>query len=216
MTPDWLSESIHNFYELPSIKPVIWYLHAAAGFITKANCINAIRRENYLTWPLVTVKNVTKHFLESEETEQGHMKGQRQVVRSTWKTKPPTEEPKALETTKKEKLHEILISTYEMKSIIYSYQTGKFQHLVESREKYQMVRHDVERNYKWVESLRNRTKGEMILGWTSDLACMKLCGITPRHQVLDNKASSAWKEAICHSGMTYQLVLPDEHRRNLA
>ncbi len=45
---------------------------------------------------------------------------------------------------------------------------------------------------------------------------MKQYGVTPTKQVLDNKASAAYKEAIQESGMTYQLVPMDNHRRNAA
>ena len=76
-------EYIHNVYELPSIEPTIRYLHAAAGFPVKATWLKAIRNGNYSTWPLINVKNVAKHFPESEETQFGHMQGQRQGVRST-------------------------------------------------------------------------------------------------------------------------------------
>ena len=78
-------EAINNVYELPSIKPTIRYLHGAAGFPTKSTWLNAIRKGNFLTWPLVNVKNVNKYFPESEETQKGHMRGQRQGVRSTKK-----------------------------------------------------------------------------------------------------------------------------------
>ena len=45
---------------------------------------------------------------------------------------------------------------------------------------------------------------------------MKRCGIVPRHQILDNQASMAYKTAIETSNMTYQLVPPNDHRRNMA
>eukprot|EP00804_Cyclotella_cryptica_P006226 CCRYP_020767-RA/>CCRYP_020767-RA protein AED:0.16 eAED:0.16 QI:0/0/0/1/1/1/2/0/846 len=45
---------------------------------------------------------------------------------------------------------------------------------------------------------------------------MKACGIQPTRQVLDNEISAAYKLAITASGMTYQLVPPDDHRRNIA
>eukprot|EP00804_Cyclotella_cryptica_P019412 CCRYP_006613-RA/>CCRYP_006613-RA protein AED:0.27 eAED:0.27 QI:0/-1/0/1/-1/1/1/0/573 len=45
---------------------------------------------------------------------------------------------------------------------------------------------------------------------------MKACGIQPTRQVLDNEISAAYKLAITESGMTYQLVPPDDHRRNIA
>ena len=45
---------------------------------------------------------------------------------------------------------------------------------------------------------------------------MKHQGITPAHQFLDNKISQTYKDEIRESGMSYQLVLSDDHRRNIA
>ena len=72
--------AISNVYNLPSIKLAIRYLHGAAGFPTKATCMKAIRNRNYLTWPLINVKNVSNCFPVSEETQKGHMRTQRQGV----------------------------------------------------------------------------------------------------------------------------------------
>ena len=74
---------IHNIYKLPSINSTIRYLHAAADFPTKESWLRAIRQGNYNSWPLINVKNVARHFPESEETLKGHMHGQCQGVRST-------------------------------------------------------------------------------------------------------------------------------------
>jgi len=38
-----------------------------AGFPTKTSWLKAIRKGNYLSWPLINVKNITKYFSESEE-----------------------------------------------------------------------------------------------------------------------------------------------------
>ena len=45
---------------------------------------------------------------------------------------------------------------------------------------------------------------------------MKLQGIVPLHQILDNEISQAYKDEIRETGMTYQLVPPENHRRNIA
>ena len=60
------AEAINNVYELPSIEPAIRYLHGAADFPTKATWLKAIRNGSYLSCPLVNIKNVNKHFPESE------------------------------------------------------------------------------------------------------------------------------------------------------
>ena len=76
---EWLNlvhEAINNVYDLPNIEHTIHYLHAAAGFPTKTAWLKAIHQ-------LANVNNVNKYFTESEETQQGHMRNQRQGVRST-------------------------------------------------------------------------------------------------------------------------------------
>ena len=75
------SETIQNVYELLSIEGAVRYLHAAAIFPTKSTWLKSILHGNYLTWPLITIKNVHKYFPESEETQKGHMRNQRQGVR---------------------------------------------------------------------------------------------------------------------------------------
>ena len=48
------------------------------------------------------------------------------------------------------------------------------------------------------------------------LLCMKLQGILPMHQILDNENSQAYTNEIRNTGMTYQLVPPYNHRRNIS
>ena len=76
-------EEAHNVYSLPSISQSIKYLHAAAGFPVQETWIDAIQAGNYITWPGLTAAAVRKHFPDSDETQKGHMKKQRQGVRST-------------------------------------------------------------------------------------------------------------------------------------
>ena len=70
-------EAIQKVYEIPRIKGTVRYLHAAAGFPTKATWLKSIPHVNYLTWPILTINNVHKYFPESEETQKGHMRNQR-------------------------------------------------------------------------------------------------------------------------------------------
>ncbi len=55
-------DHMHDVYELPSVEPTIQYLHGAAEFPTRTLWLKAIRHGNYLSWPLINVKNVTKFF----------------------------------------------------------------------------------------------------------------------------------------------------------
>ena len=106
-------------YELPSIEQAVRYLHAAAGYPVKSTWLKAIRNGNYATWPLINVKNVAKHFPESEETQYGHMRSQRQGVRSTKvTTKVASNEPTPLP-----KQHDIVIKMYDNSGTMYTDQT---------------------------------------------------------------------------------------------
>ena len=59
----------------------------------------------------MNVKNVNKHFPESKETQFGHMRGQRQGVRTTQ----PAPEPDAVTPAKPEpKQHDFLVKIYNV------------------------------------------------------------------------------------------------------
>jgi len=89
---------------------------------------------------------------------------------------------------------------------MYTDQTGRFLHTLSRGNRYQMILFHVASNSIWVEPTKNKTEGEMILARQRALQRMKLCGIVPKRQVLDNKASAAYQTAIKESNMGYQLV----------
>ena len=163
------TDTIGNVYELPSIEQTIWYLHAAAGFPTKTTWLKAIRKGNYNTWPLLTVKNVNKHFPESEKTQQGHMRSQRQGVRSTkvmTGIKRLEEEKKTGHNNQQAptltKQEDIYIKIQDTNNTKYTDKTGKFPHISSRGNQYQMVAYHVDSNSIWVKPMKNQTEGEMI------------------------------------------------------
>eukprot|EP00804_Cyclotella_cryptica_P025733 CCRYP_002928-RA/>CCRYP_002928-RA protein AED:0.21 eAED:0.24 QI:0/0/0/1/0/0/4/0/800 len=194
------TEHILNVYKLPSITQSIRYLHAAAGSPTKLSWLSAIRKGNYSTWPLINVKNIHKHFPQSEETQQGHMRNQQQGTRSTKQTLPQEEPQKPLP-----QLQDIFIRTYNTHSTLYTDQTGKFPHLSSQINWHQMILYHVDSNSILAEPNKNKTKGKLILARNRALQRMKASGIYPIQQVLDNEISAAYKLAITNSGMAYQL-----------
>jgi hypothetical protein len=70
-------------FDLPNNQQTVLYYHAAAGFPPKETFPDAVQARNYATWPGLTTPLVNKHFPDSNETQKGHMKGQRQGVQST-------------------------------------------------------------------------------------------------------------------------------------
>jgi hypothetical protein len=146
------TEIINDVYELLSIEQTIRYLHAAAGHPTKHSWLKAIARGNYNSWPLVNIRNVRKHFPESEETQQGHMRGARQGVRST--SNPPanlndlglSSDPPPPDIV--EKKNDIYIKVYELNQedrlthTMFSDQTGEVPYVSSRGNKYIMLQAD--------------------------------------------------------------------------
>ena len=56
--------AINNVYKLKMQKEMVRYYHAAVEFLTKATWTNAIRNNQYTSWPELTVAAVQKHFFE--------------------------------------------------------------------------------------------------------------------------------------------------------
>eukprot|EP00804_Cyclotella_cryptica_P025841 CCRYP_002710-RA/>CCRYP_002710-RA protein AED:0.44 eAED:0.44 QI:0/-1/0/1/-1/1/1/0/140 len=139
------------------------------------------------------------------------MKNQRQGIRSTKQRVQPIVPPPTLPQQ-----NDIYIKTYDTSNTLYTDQTGKFPHVSSRGFRYQMILYHIASNSIWVEPTKNRTEGELILARSRALLRTKACNITPRHQVLDNEISAAYRDAITTSAMTYQLVPPDDHRRNIA
>jgi hypothetical protein len=148
-------EAASNVYSLPSIPQAIKYLHAAAGFLTKDTWVKAIKNGNYVSWPGLIVDGVNKHFPEPIETQQGHMKKQRQYVRSTKQEHivEETSEDKAL--TRAVAKHNILVKVLNAPNTVYSNQTGRIPVQSNRGNCFLMVFYDVDSNYIDAEPMKN-------------------------------------------------------------
>eukprot|EP00804_Cyclotella_cryptica_P013343 CCRYP_005115-RA/>CCRYP_005115-RA protein AED:0.46 eAED:0.46 QI:0/0/0/1/0/0/2/0/94 len=73
---------------------------------------------------VMATTNVNKYFPQSEETQQGHMKNQRQGFRSTKQRVQPNVLPPTLPQQ-----NDIYIKTYDSSNTLYTDQTGKFPHV---------------------------------------------------------------------------------------
>ena len=79
-----------------------------------------------------------------------------------------------------------------------------------------MVFVEIDGNVIMAEAMKRRTEGEMIATYEKLIKRLKQCGITPKKQILNNECSEKYKEAIKNNNMTYELVPPDIHCRNIA
>jgi hypothetical protein len=79
-------------------------------------------------------------------------------------------------------------------------------------------------NSFWVEPLKTQTEGSLIAAQMQALKQMRKQGIVLKHQILDSQCSACMKLAKesttlldgSVSKMTYKLIPPEDHQRNLA
>jgi len=139
-------EEISNVYNLPSISQTIKYHHASAGYPVEDTWIKAINAGNYATWPGITSAAIQKHFPESDEMQKGHMKWQRQGVRSTKVLESIPEEVNRATGAKDsptppklKKMKDVYIKIHMASKTMYTDQPGRFPATSSSGNQYIMV-----------------------------------------------------------------------------
>eukprot|EP00956_Cyclotella_meneghiniana_P036454 scaffold125927_cov79-Cyclotella_meneghiniana.AAC.1 len=131
----------NSVYDLPSTEQAIKWMHAVCGYPVKTTWLKAIKAGNYVGWPLLTVKNVTKYYPETTETPKGHLNQTRKNVRST-KPKPfKTVNTSQLEGKKVQDIH---TQVYDVRETVFTDQTGQFPTQSRSGNKYIMVMVDID------------------------------------------------------------------------
>ena len=215
-------ETVNNVYELRSKAEMVQFYHAAAGFPTKRTWVRAVQRGHYASWPGLTAAAVQKHFPESMETQKGHMRAQPAGIRST-KKQPVVkveEDDEEVQRPPMKKQKDIMIKIIDTNADeewkIYTDQTGKFPRKSSRGNQYVMVLYEVDSNYIMVEPMMNRTAGEMVRVYQHLIDRLNARGIYPKLQMLDNEISAEYEDVIASNKITFQLVPPHNHRRNIA
>ena len=219
-------EAINNVYELKTQPELVRYLHACAGFPTKPSWIKAIKNGQYASWPGLTVKAVAKHFPESEETMKGHGRKTKSGLRSTKANADSEPDFDDVEnatmnqthslTKQKESVLMVFDLSDEAQRLMYTDQTGKFPKKSSKGNHYIMVLIEIDSNAILVEAMKNRTAGEMIRAYLVLVTRLSNAGVKPKMHILDNECSEEFKAQIRKNNMTFQLVPPHDHRRNIA
>ena len=86
---------------------------------------------------------------------------------------------------------------------MYTDQTGNFPHVSIQGNRYMMVLAHIDSDSIWVEPMKNRTEGGMMLARRRALQKMHAVGIIPKRHVLDNETSMAYRQEIMATRMTY-------------
>ena len=140
-------------------------------------------------------------------------------VRSTKEPEPETPEIREAEAhlaALRKKHRDIHVTVKDASEIIYTDQTGRFPVVSSQGHKYLMFLYEADGNYIMFEPMRSREEGEMIRTYNVLIERLKSQGIKPIKQMLDNEASQKYLKAIEEHGITWELVPPSNHRRNLA
>ncbi|KAL7525492.1 hypothetical protein ACHAWF_001385 [Thalassiosira exigua] len=94
-----VTRSVQCAYDLPSVKALVWYFHASAGFPVRTTWLKVIKAGNYDSWRGLTYENAEKYCPNTVETAKDYSVQTRQGVRSTkrkkrlWSSPPMVEIP---------------------------------------------------------------------------------------------------------------------------
>ena len=79
-----------------------------------------------------------------------------------------------------------------------------------------MVAHNIDANYIFMDTMKNRSEIQMMACYQRIVNRMKKLGLTLKKQILDNEASEAYTELIEYNGMVWEFIPPGQHRRSIA
>ncbi|KAL7502105.1 hypothetical protein ACHAXN_000864, partial [Cyclotella atomus] len=189
-------------------------MHAVLGYPVKSTWLKAVKAGNFVGWPLLTEKNISKYYPETIETPKGHMNQQRKNVRST---KKPFEVCQAAAALRGKKVKDVFVQTYDVRETIFSDQTGQYPTQSRSGNKYIMVMVEINSNAILVEPMKSRKDAEMIRVYDKLVKRLNDANIHPQKHMLDNEISANMKEHIKKQHkFNVELVPPGNHRRNAA
>ena len=215
---------------------LIRYLHAACFAPVPSTWKRAIKNNNFVTWPGLTVDLINRHLPPSIATVRGHVHRERKHLQSsksaTLKSdknahtiaKPeddPTGDdddffpPSPAPNVKTNQVAYVLIDRKEI-STAYHDLTGRFPIRSSQGNEYVMIGYHFDANYILGHPVRDRTASAIKKAWEHMHHEFSKAGAAPSTWVLDNEVSAELKQAFAKQNVSYQLVPPRSHRRNLA
>jgi hypothetical protein len=125
-------------------------------------------------------------------------------------------EPGTEEVSPAKRHNDIFVLVKDLAKSIHSDQTGAFLYTLQQGNRYLMIAIHLDANSIFCEPMKNRSEDEMIEAYQKIINRMKAAGLGLKTHRLNNEASKAYKQCIHRNGMMDELVLPDNHRSNLA
>jgi hypothetical protein len=185
--------------DLPSISSLVCFYHACLGFSVKQTWLNAIKAKNCDTFDGLTYSNAAWYCPDANRTILGHLAQQCQNVKST-KIKPIAQQaspllpaispPEAISPS-----NEVFVQVHPL-SKLYTDNTGQFPVWARTGNQYVMIPYHADGNLILQEAFQTRSNRHCIAAYNSIMTCIAAQGLSVDVQILDNKASAAYKQAI--------------------
>ena len=223
----------YSAYDLPSVKDLVRYFHAAAGFPVRSTWIDAINAGKYASWPDLTLNNAKKYCTSATETILGYLVQGRQGVRSTRRRRrgdhspaTPTNMPAPTGDTEHNTKRDNQLSHQTSKELhiqvrhiskLYTDDTGWFPVQARSCNQYMMIVYHCDLNVILACPFNSRKDVNILQAYHAIMEQLKSRRHHVDFQVLDNEASAAYRQLITDKWKAdFQLVPPNIHRRNAA
>ena len=198
-----------------SPKTLIQYLHAALYSPTKRILLQAVRNVHFVTWPGLTVANVTKLLTETPETALGNLDQEKQGLQSS---KAAPQDMDYFPPQQAQQTHDAVAALvpFRQQHKAFFDLTGEFPYPSSRGNRYIFALYDHDSNVILTYPLKTPQGAETKRAWVTlheRLACR---GVAPKIYIMDNEASADLKKAILKHKLCYQLTPPHMHRINAA
>ena len=188
------------------------YYHACLGSPCLTTLQKAVRQGNLITWPGIEGINFLKYKPNEVATALGHMDLEKQGLQST-KSNDSDFFP---DTELKTKNTFAQVLPFNEKEMTYSDQTGKFPYRSTRGNEYIMIMYNYDSNAIVAEAVKNRQAKELVQAWEKLFQSINKNNNVTNLFILDNECSGEMKAALNKYKLQFQLVPPDNHRRNAA
>jgi Reverse transcriptase (RNA-dependent DNA polymerase) len=202
---------------------LVAFHHAAFWSPALSTLLRALQEGLIPSLPGLTVALLKKYKPDLEATTMGHLDSRRKNVQSTKpKGKPirhqedPGEDPFPAQPTDNERTHNCFLVAYELRSLVYTDQTGRLPHTSSSGNNYLLIAYEYDSNYIMMEPYKNKTAA--VLTATIARVHTKLAtrGCKPQFHRLDNECPTELQNYFDLQNTNFQLAPPHNHRTNAA
>jgi hypothetical protein len=202
--------------DLPSIGALVGFYHACLGFPVKQTWLNTIKAGNCNTFDGLTYSNAARYCPDADKTIMRHLAQPRQNVPSTIPKQPLPALLVVLPPPVAMPSNQIFAVTQPLSKLFIN-KTGRFPVRARSDNQYVMIAFHANGNLILQQAFKTKSDRHRIAAFNAIMTCLAAHGLFIDLQILNNKASSAYKEAITFKwNATFQLVPSDMHCRNRA